>query len=80
MDRGSKDRRANQADEAPETVSAPDEAYRAARAQFAARRAYKRALRRAGNPLYFSARSLALLVCLALLACAAKSTEITSTK
>ena len=32
--------------------------------QFAARRAYKRALRRARNPLYFSTRSLALLIIL----------------
>ena len=48
-----------------------DEAFQAARAQFAARRDYKRALRRARNPLYFSARSLTMLVLLVILAGAA---------
>jgi len=48
--------------------AAPEEndAYHAARAQFAARRSYKRALRRAKNPLYFSLPSLALVVALVL--------------
>ena len=47
--------------------AAADAVYQEARAQFAARREYKRALRRAGNPLYFSLRSLALLLFLVLL-------------
>lgn len=47
-------------------ASENNEAYLAARAQFAARRGYKRALRRANNPLYFSLPSLALAVILAL--------------
>jgi len=63
---GSKDISASHEGEAP-----PDEAFQAARAQFAARRAYKRALRRARNPLYFSARSLSMLVLLVILAGAA---------
>lgn len=42
-------------------------AYEEARERFAARRAYKRALRRARNPLYFSLPSLALLLFLVLL-------------
>lgn len=50
--------------------AAADDGYREARAQFAARRAYKRALRRARNPLYLSLRSLALALFLALLASA----------
>lgn len=50
--------------------AAANDAYREARAQFAARREYKRALRRARNPLYFSLRSLALLLFLVLLASA----------
>ena len=62
----SNDVSASHADEAPR-----DEAFQAARAQFAARRAYKRALRRARNPLYFSARSLALLVILVIITTAA---------
>lgn len=66
MAEGSKDVSASQAGEATS-----DEAFRAARAQFAARRAYKRALRRARNPLYFSARSLALLIILVIVASAA---------
>ena len=72
MERDSQDRSANQGGgRPPEAVAAGHEAYQAARAQFAARRAYKRARRRARNPLYFSARSLASLVILALLAGAA---------
>ncbi|MCY3833568.1 MAG: hypothetical protein OXG85_11170 [Chloroflexi bacterium] len=47
-------------------ASENNEAFLAARAQFAARRGYKRALRRANNPLYFSLPSLALAVILAL--------------
>ena len=47
--------------------AAADELYQEARERFAARRAYKRALRRARNPLYFSLRSLALLLFLVLL-------------
>lgn len=47
--------------------TAADAVYQKARAQFAARREYKRALRRARNPLYFSLRSLALLLLLVLL-------------
>ena len=66
MAEGSNDVSASQAGEAP-----PNDAFQAARAQFAARRAYKRALRRARNPLYFSARSLILLVLLVLVAGAA---------
>jgi len=66
MAEGSKDVSASQAGDAP-----GDDAYQAARAQFAARRAYKRALRRARNPLYFSARSLILLVILVIVASAA---------
>lgn len=50
----------------PPSAGAND-AYEEARAQFAARREYKRALRRARNPLYFSLRSLALLLFLVLL-------------
>lgn len=65
MAEGSRDVSGNQEREAPEIAStAKDEAYQAARAQFSARRAYKRALRQARNPLYFSLRSLALLVAL----------------
>ncbi|MCY3798916.1 MAG: hypothetical protein OXG23_00770 [Chloroflexi bacterium] len=45
-------------------------AYQEARERFSARRDYKRALRRARNPLYFSLRSLALLLFLVLLASA----------
>ena len=72
MAQGSKDLSASHAGKAPpEAASAGGEAYQAARAQFAARRDYKRALRRARNPLYFSARSLALLVILVALASAA---------
>lgn len=65
MAEGSKDVSASQEGEAP-----ADDAFQAARAQFAARRAYKRALRRARNPLYFSARSLALLLILVIFASA----------
>ncbi|MCY3917797.1 MAG: hypothetical protein OXG49_17490 [Chloroflexi bacterium] len=65
MAEGSKDVSASQAGEAP-----GDDAFQAARAQFAARRAYKRALRRARNPLYFSARSLVLLLILVIVASA----------
>jgi len=69
MAEGSKDISASQAGEAPpEAASRSDEGYLAARAQFAARRAYKRALRRARNPLYFSTRSLALLIILVIMA------------
>lgn len=50
--------------------AATDKAYEEARERFAARREYKRALRRARNPLYFSLRSLALLLILVLLASA----------
>ena len=57
--------------EPPAAASTPDEGYRAARAQFAARRAYKRAIRRARNPLYLSWRSLAGLVILVVVAGAA---------
>ncbi len=66
MAEGSKDVSASHAGEGPR-----DDSFQAARAQFAARRAYKRALRRARNPLYFSARSLALLVILVIVASAA---------
>ncbi len=66
MAEGSKDVSAGQAGEAT-----PNDAFQAARAQFAARRTYKRALRRARNPLYFSARSLILLVIIVLVAGAA---------
>lgn len=47
--------------------AAADAVYQKALAQFAARREYKRALRRARNPLYFSLRSLALLLLLVLI-------------
>lgn len=47
------------------------DAYRTARAQFSARRAYKRALRRARNPLYFSPPLLTLVLALVLLAASA---------
>ena len=47
--------------------AAADNAYDEARERFAARREYKRALRRARNPLYFSLRSIALLLFLVLL-------------
>ncbi|MDE2776455.1 MAG: SH3 domain-containing protein [Chloroflexota bacterium] len=57
--------------EPPADASTPVEEYQEARAQFAARRAYKRALRRARNPLYLSLRSLILLASLALIAAAA---------
>lgn len=57
--------------EPPADVSAPDASYQAARAQFAARRAYKRAIRRARNPFYFSLRSLVLLAFLVVIAGAA---------
>lgn len=60
----------SQAGEAQAPVAPNGEAYREARAQFAARRAYKRALRRARNPLYFSLPSLALMLLLVLLTCA----------
>ena len=66
MAEGSKDVSARQAGAKP-----GDDRFQAARAQFAARRAYKRALRRARNPLYFSARSLALLIILVIVASAA---------
>ncbi len=66
---GSKDISASQEGETPPDVtSTPDDDYLAARAQFAARRAYKRARRRARNPLYFSLRSLVLLIILVLVA------------
>ena len=52
-------------------ASAADEGFQAARAQFAARRAYKRAIRRARNPFYFSLRSLVLLAILVVIASAA---------
>ena len=65
MAESSKDVSASQAGKAP-----ADDAFQAARAQFAARRAYKHALRRARNPLYFSARSLALLLILVIVASA----------
>lgn len=55
----------------PADASPPDEEYLEARAQFAARRAYKRAIRRARNPLYFSLRSLVLLAFLVVFASAA---------
>lgn len=58
-------------DSPQEPLPADPEAYQAARAQFAARRAWKRARRRARNPLYFPWRSLALLFVLVLLTCAA---------
>ncbi len=55
----------------PAGPAAIEDRHQAARAQFAARRAYKRALRRAANPLYFSFSSLALTVILVLVAGAA---------
>lgn len=66
MAEGSRDLSDSQA--APPADAAADAGYLAARAQFAARRAYKRALRRARNPLYFSLPSLVLLVTLVLAA------------
>lgn len=54
-------------DEGSAGATASEGAYQEARAQFAARREYKRALRRSRNPLYFSLRSLALMLFLALL-------------
>lgn len=68
---GSYDISASPADERLAAAASADDAHREARQQFAARRAYKRALRRARNPLYFSVRSLILVVAIALLACAA---------
>ena len=69
MAEGSREISESQAGEAPLDAANPDnEAYQAARAQFAARRAYKRALRRARNPFYFSLRSLALLIILVIVA------------
>ena len=55
----------------PTAILEDGDAYRAARAQFSARRAYKRALRRARNPLYFSPRLLTLALVLVLLATSA---------
>ena len=61
----------NESLQAQPSVSAQDEdAYLAARAKFAARRAYKRAARQARNPLHFSLWSLLLLAILAVLATA----------
>jgi len=57
--------------ETPADASTPAEEYQEARAQFAARRAYKRAIRRARNPLYLSLRSLLLLASLVLIAATA---------
>ena len=54
----------------PDAANPDDDAYQAARAQFAARRAYKRATRRARNPLYVSLRSLVWLIILVLVASA----------
>lgn len=69
MAEGSKDHSESQPGKAPpDAAIAPDDGYLAARAQFAARRAYKRAIRRARNPLYFSLRSLALVIMLVLVA------------
>lgn len=65
MAEGSRDLSDRQAGTGPSpAAAAADEGYLAARAQFAARRAYRRALRRARNPLYFSLRSLVLLIML----------------
>ena len=69
MAEGSRDLSDSQAPP-PAANAAADEGYMAARAQFAARRTYKRALRRARNPLYFSLRSLVLLVTLVVAASA----------
>ncbi len=69
MAEGSRDLSDSQA-APPAANAAADEGYLAARAQFAARRSYKRALRRARNPLYFSLRSLVLLVALVMAASA----------
>ena len=55
---------------AAQAAQAADAAHQDARQQFAARRAYKRALRRARNPLYLSLRSLILLVLLVVLSSA----------
>ena len=72
MAEGSKDISTCQAGAAPtEANSRSDDGYQAARAQFAARRAYKRAIRRARNPFYFSLRSLVLLAFLVVIAGAA---------
>ena len=68
MAEGSRDLSDSQAAPPAAANAAADEGYLAARAQFAARRAYKRALRRARNPLYFSLRSLVLLVALVMAA------------
>ncbi len=57
----------NSEDQGQPPGAAADAVYQKARAQFAARREYKRALRRSRNPLYFSLRSLALLLLLVLL-------------
>ena len=48
-------------------VAAREQAERRARAQFAARRSFKRARRRAYNPYYFSLRSLLLTICLVII-------------
>ena len=58
--------RSQMGDEQPPGTEA-DEAFKEARERFSARREYKRALRRARNPLYFSLSSLALLLFLVLL-------------
>ena len=72
MAKGSRDLSESQAGaEPPAADSAPDEGYQAARAQFAARRAYKRAIRRAETRFYFSLRSLVLLAVLVVIAGAA---------
>ncbi len=68
MAEGSRDLSDSQAPPPAAANAAAGEGYMAARAQFAARRAYKRALRRARNPLYFSLRSLVLLVTLVMTA------------
>ena len=61
-----------QGDEGRATASPESgDAYQAARAQFSARRAYKRALRRARNPLYFSPGLLTLALVLVLFGAAA---------
>ena len=57
-------------DAQPYVSAQGEDAYLAARAQFSARRAYKRAARQARNPLHFSLWSLALLVIVSILATA----------
>ena len=67
MPDGSDDTKAAPTAQAAQTE---DAAHQDARQQFAARRAYKRALRRARNPLYLSLRSLILLALLVVLSSA----------